>query len=94
MTKQEYKKDKVACTECYWQGVMAQTLNAQNPFDLKERIIGCPQCKSIDSLCTICYAHNCWKTTTCGVPIENNYLWLCSDHNKELELKPGCLDNL
>lgn len=83
MEKQEYKRDKVTCNKCYWEGNMTQMLMSTNPFDLAEVIIGCPKCFSINSLSTVCCIPECWEGTTHGFSVKDDYLWICSDHFKE-----------
>ena len=74
------KHEKVLCRECDWHGLSGELLEAQNPFELSIQILGCPRCKSIDSLLVACDEPNCWKEATCGTPTENGYRRTCGEH--------------
>ncbi len=73
-------KNKVKCGECSWKGENREILESPNPFDTEEQIQGCPQCKSVDSICTICDEDNCWDEVSCGTSTPDGYRNTCSDH--------------
>jgi len=76
--------DKGICRECGSRIELKDVLKAKNPFDEKEAIIGCPVCKSVDSIDTSCQVEGCWNLTTCGTPTKNGYMHVCGKHFIEL----------
>jgi hypothetical protein len=78
----EVEKNKVRCNvrRCDWRGLQEDVLTAPNPFDNEDTIIGCPNCKSIDTIETVCDEDGCWELVTCGTPTENGYRTTCYKH--------------
>jgi hypothetical protein len=74
-------KNKYKCSNCPWQGEGLDLLVAPNPFDLDDDIVGCPKCKGINTMQTVCQEDNCWEIASSGVPFKNgDYKWLCHKH--------------
>ena len=73
---------KAICTEgrCNWRGNMTDALYAPNPFDESDKLIGCPLCKSVNSLVQACDDHDCWDEATCGTPTDGGYRMTCGKH--------------
>ena len=74
------EKGKVICNECYWRGHESKILNAPNPFDIDDTIIGCPVCKSVDSLECVCDESKCYSRVSCGTPTPDGYRNTCGNH--------------
>lgn len=73
------------CSECdliYWE---EQLLKAFSPFDKNDVLIGCPNCKSVDSFTQVCDALSCRKEATCGISTKEKYRRVCGDHYRELD---------
>jgi hypothetical protein len=81
--------DKVICTErrCYWKGTTKDMLQGVSPFDPEESIVGCPNCKAINTLVSACYVDGCWKEVSCGYPTPDGYRNSCGDHYREYKAK-------
>ena len=48
-------------------------LTAINPFDESDTIIGCPECKSIDSMVPVCDITSCTEVVSCDTPTAHGY---------------------
>lgn len=72
------------CTECGWCGDAAEVLNNQNPFDPGDTIVGCPKCKSVNTMRTVCDEPDCWEPDTCGTPTPTGYRRTCHEHKPQL----------
>jgi len=59
---------------------MTDALYAPNPFDESDKLIGCPLCKSVNSLVQACDDHDCWDEATCGTPTDGGYRMTCGKH--------------
>ena len=75
---------KRVCEECHWQGTDTQQLEASNPFNPEDVIVGCPECYSINTLRVVCDERDCWDTATCGTPTEDGYRNVCGKHYMEI----------
>ena len=73
---------KLICNErrCNWHGSDAEMLKATNPFDPEDEIVGCPECKSVDSLVLACDEPGCWEEVSCGAPVNGGYRQTCYKH--------------
>ena len=71
---------KHICTECNWHGDSHETLRAKNPWDTDDIILGCPRCKSVNSMSVACDEPVCWEPVTCGTPTLNGYRSTCGKH--------------
>jgi hypothetical protein len=81
----ERKPAKLICTECgKWHGTVDQTLRAPNPFDLKEVLLGCPNCKEPNQFNRACDYDDCWKEVCGGLPTPFGYRMVCTDHFKSI----------
>lgn len=77
-------REKILCKDCGWTGHTDQMLTAKNPFNEKEDIQACPNCKEVtDTLFMACEEPGCWKQVTCGTPTKNGYKSTCSKHQPE-----------
>ena len=70
--------DKWKCRECAV--TVTEYLTAPNPFDATDSIIGCPNCKCVDSLEGVCDEHGCNQISSCGFPTETRYRRTCGKH--------------
>jgi hypothetical protein len=54
---------KLRCTNtpCAWQGDESDVLKASHPFKEGEQVWGCPACRAIDTLMTVCDTPGCWE---------------------------------
>lgn len=75
---------KIKCNECVWRGLESEMLTAPNPFDADDSIIGCPQCKSVNSLFNACDEPGCWLSVSCGTPTPGGYRSTCGKHQPKL----------
>jgi hypothetical protein len=74
---------KVKCSErrCNWRGQDDELLRGKNPFDADDIVIGCPECKRIDSIVCVCDEDGCWDKVTCGTPTPDGYRNTCGKHS-------------
>lgn len=73
---------KWLCTECAW--ICADDfLKAKNPFDAEDVIVGCPNCRNINTFVQACQAEGCSERAGSGTPGGNGfrYFWSCHRHN-------------
>lgn len=68
------------CKECYWIGPEHAILKAANPFDAEATLYGCPQCKEVDSVESMCDVEGCKQTAGCGTPTPEGYRLTCGPH--------------
>jgi len=69
------------CEEC---GHVSETyLSAPNPFDDDDVVIGCENCKSVDSLIAACW--KCDRRAGIGTTASTEYRYVhtCGEHNPE-----------
>lgn len=71
---------KVRCKECHWIGQDKELLSGINPFDTEEQIMGCPDCKSIESCEVVCDEPGCNDFASCGTPTPLGYKHTCWKH--------------
>lgn len=78
--------EKWKCNECGHHFVQDNFLVATNPFNNKETIYGCPECKTVDQFTNICDEDGCKSDATCGWPSNPAYRRTCHKHmSKESE---------
>lgn len=79
---------KRVCGACNWSGKESDLLVAKNPFTAlaSHTITGCPWCKDVDSIYTICDEPGCWEPDTCGTPSPEGYRRVCGNHYHKLQL--------
>jgi len=70
------------CNECNSIGSVNTLLIAPNPFKLDETIMGCPNCKSIDSFWELCDEPGCNKAASSGWPSPQGYRRTCWLHSR------------
>ena len=75
-----YVEQKFRCTECYWRGIGAEVLSADNPFDPGDSVSGCPKCNGINTMSMLCEQDGCWDEATCGNPSKRGYMHTCGKH--------------
>lgn len=68
------------CMQCEHICNEGEFLTAPSPFDSTETIVGCPRCKSVDSLVTACDEPGCNKEATYGWPSDKGYRHTCGEH--------------
>ena len=75
-------KGKVVCDErrCGWRGETHEVLQATSPFDERDILDGCPQCKAVNTIYVACDEEGCWDTVSCGTPTPDGYRSTCSKH--------------
>ena len=78
-------KTRWQCSECDLIFIEFEFLEAPNPFDTNQKIIGCPNCKNVDGFKNICDEPGCIREATCGFPTPNGYRRTCGDHMRKAE---------
>ena len=73
------------CKECDEITLESKFLEAPNPFEADQTIIGCPVCKSVGScsFTLICDEPDCTHDVTAGFPVNEGfggYRQTCSEH--------------
>ncbi len=80
------------CYECGHICKESEVLTGPSPFDSDDVLIGCPECKSIDSFRSLCDEKGCLAESTSGLPTNDGYKRLCGYHYIELSnIKAGIL---
>ena len=77
--------ERVICDQCGWHGLWSEKLTATHPFDSRDVVVGCPRCKSVDSLLVACDEPGCWNETTMGTSTPQGYRMTCHEHNPDLK---------
>ena len=74
--------EEYVCTnrECNWKGFEGDVLKAPNPFEPKEEMFACPDCRDYESLYPACQIDGCWNMAIAGVKTDSGYKRLCRDH--------------
>ena len=82
---------KAVCSNCGWKGLSGELLIAKHPFIPNEKVSACPTCKDLEDTVTgACDKKGCWEKSTCGTPVKQRYMRLCSYHYQQLgKDKPG-----
>jgi len=73
-------KSKYVCKYCLHRLTDDDILRAPHPWIPRDFIMGCPACKSVDSLRAICDAENCWNEASHGAWTRDGYKNLCLNH--------------
>lgn len=80
---------KYRCSECRAVSIPeSEWLTAPNPFDDSDVVIGCPECKSVNSSVLLCDEDGCNEDWSCGFPTGDNtdryggYRGTCSEHSE------------
>lgn len=74
-------KQRWLCNEC---GAIVEDnklLSAPHPFDIGDKVTGCPECLSVDSFVGCCDEPGCKKEGTCGFLAANGYRRTCYTHS-------------
>lgn len=64
-------------------GPVKQVLRATHPFEPQEEVWGCPKCRDIGTLKSVCDAPHCTQFYTCGWPSPKGYRQTCFEHWKK-----------
>ena len=69
------------CDEC--KAVSTSRLSAPNPFAPSETVVGCPNCRAVESLTRACQMPGCSKRATGGYLGLHGYryFWACGTHS-------------
>lgn len=79
--------DRWKCAECDHICTQAELLEAPNPFCDTYQIVGCPNCKAVESLEAACAIEGCKKLGTCGGPgADGIYRFTCYEHSSPARL--------
>lgn len=70
--------DRWKCQECA--AIVTEYLTGPNPFDATDTIIGCPNCKCVDTLLQVCDEPECNQLSSCGFPTPTGYRRTCGKH--------------
>lgn len=54
------------CLDCNCIATANELLRAPNPFDPRQEIVGCPNCKAVDRFDRVCEVDDCNRTASCG----------------------------
>ena len=79
---------RYTCTECGAQVYADQVLRACNPFVWSEKIQGCPDCRSVNTLRPVCDEPGCWSAIAVGWLSPTGYRNTCRAHGPDA-LKDG-----
>lgn len=73
---------KVGCTDdrCGWRGDDSEILTAPNPFDSGDFLQGCPRCREVNAIRTVCDEPGCREFVSMGTPTESGYRSTCYKH--------------
>ena len=77
--------EKSVCRECGWRGKTKEVLCAANPFDSAETVLGCPHCREVNSMRTVCDVDGCWEQDDTGTPTPTGYRRTCWDHRPPMQ---------
>jgi hypothetical protein len=72
--------DNRTCCECNWRGTASEVLTAPNPWDDTDEVVGCPNCKNVNTIVAACDVAGCWKDASCGTPTPTGYRHTCFAH--------------
>lgn len=72
--------NRYICNDCGRRIENREVLDAPNPFDKAITIFGCPKCKCVNTLRTVCDEPGCWEPDTCGTPTPQGYRRTCEKH--------------
>ena len=73
--------ERYKCCECSEIVSEGEVLRAPSPFDATDILIGCPNCKSVDSFELLCDEPGCNNTVVCGWPSPQGYRRTCHQHS-------------
>lgn len=82
----ELTKGKIGCESCAWIGHESELLCAPNPFN-GDVLNGCPSCKDVCDLKSVCDEPGCFERDTCGTPTPEGYRRVCGEHYRGLSGK-------
>lgn len=72
--------EKYICRNCGEKIYEHQLLIGMHPFDKEEEVYGCPACKDINNVLTMCEYADCWSEATRGLFTPPDYQKLCGEH--------------
>lgn len=82
MPVEEEDTGRYKCAECGEIFPVRKLLRALNPFNLRDTLLGCPSCKSVDAFALVCDEPGCNQISTCGWMDSGKYRRTCGDHMK------------
>lgn len=85
---------KWKCEECDTITDEDKILIADSPFDPANIIMGCPFCKSVNSLQVACDVYGCEKLASCGFPTAEGYRVTCGEHMRKYKEKTEEINEL
>lgn len=72
------------CKQCDHICRSADLLHAPHPFDKDDVVVGCPNCKSVDSFTAACDVDGCRHESSSGTPTTDGsyggYTYRCHEH--------------
>jgi hypothetical protein len=69
---------KWKCLDCG--EITTHYLQAANPFDETQEVIGCPVCCAVNSMVRACDKDGCTREACCGITTNNGYAMTCAEH--------------
>lgn len=75
------KEEKLICGECGAVIRHGDKLTAESPFDPEDIVIGCPECRMIDTLIRLCDRPGCTNSAVFGKPSGTDYIFVCNKHH-------------
>ena len=82
-------KSKYKCGNCDTITQIENILKAPSPFSARDILWGCPNCKSAEDFERVCDADACEGTNVSGMPIGDEYKFLCRLHAPDLSNNNG-----
>ena len=77
------------CNDCDWRGADDQLLRAPNPFEPRETICACPECRQVNDFTNMCDEPGCKLEAGCGwKPKDEEYRRTCGKHMGEHHPEP------
>jgi hypothetical protein len=69
------------CGNIFWS---KDALEARSPFDARDTLTACPQCKQCtEGFDLVCDVAECTETVVCGWPGLGEYRMTCGDHREK-----------
>lgn len=80
---------KARCRVCLWVGMWRDILRAPHPWDEDDILVGCPDCKAVNTVYEACGVDSCYDpfyvTHYPGGPGPKSGITLCERHQAEYE---------
>lgn len=52
---------KAMCRDCSWKGMWLDILRAAHPWDEDDILVGCPECKGVNTVYEACGVDSCYE---------------------------------